>query len=102
MRRGFLVKRMHGATIAEHNADVIYQPLSTLKLLGYLHALVDVDKGLSTMNTEVTWTEFLAGDDTENKCLKAGTPNTRTGSRRCATLCRPRCGSRTTAPSRPS
>ena len=80
MRRGFLVKRMHGATIAEHNADVIYQPLSTLKLLGYLHALVDVDKGLSTMNTQVTWTEFLAGDDTENKCLKAGTPNTRTGS----------------------
>ena len=56
--RGFLVKRMGG----EHhrrrlNADVCFQPLSTLKLLPYLHALVrDRQGGAASLDgTTVSW-----------------------------------------------
>jgi hypothetical protein len=78
VRRGFLVQRIGGPVVAEHNADVIHQPVSCLKLLPYAQALIDVDRGVSTMDTTVEWVEFVKEDDTERKCLKPGTPKTRT------------------------
>ena len=53
--RGFLVKEMDGKVLAQHNAEVCFQPLSTLKLLPYLHALVEVDQGDTTMASTVSW-----------------------------------------------
>jgi hypothetical protein len=82
--RGFLVKRLAGTTLAELNADVCFQPLSTLKLLPYLHALVEVDKGSASMDTtKVSWVAPTTGTPAEKSdttCLSTSAPNTVTGS----------------------
>ncbi|HEY5784895.1 MAG TPA: serine hydrolase [Microlunatus sp.] len=61
MRRGFLVKRLGGPVIAEHQAGTIFQPLSVLKLLPYAHALMQIDRGRSTLDTMVSWPDPTPG-----------------------------------------
>jgi hypothetical protein len=82
--RGFLVKRMSGEILAEHCADVCFQPLSTLKLLPYLHAIIEVDKGNATLTgTKISWVEPKAGTGaakTDTTCLKASDSKNQTGS----------------------
>ena len=82
--RGFVVKRMNGETLAEHCADMAFQPLSTLKLLPYLHALIEVDKGNATLTgTKVSWVAPVTGSvasKADKTCLDASAPNTQTGS----------------------
>jgi hypothetical protein len=75
---------MAGDTIAELNADVCFQPLSTLKLLPYLHALIEIDKGADSLDgTTVSWVAPTTGttaDKIDKTCLAASAPNTATGS----------------------
>jgi hypothetical protein len=82
--RGFLVKRMGGEVLAEHCSDMSFQPLSTLKLLPYLHTLIEVDKGNATMSgTTVSWVQPTTGTPeqiADATCLKASDPNTQSGS----------------------
>jgi len=82
--RGFVVKRMGGDVLAEHCSDVCFQPLSTLKLLPYLHTLIEMDKGNASLSdTNVSWVEPTNGTPTEERyqtCLVAGSPNTQAGS----------------------
>ncbi len=69
--RGFLVRELGGAHIAGHAADVCFQPLSVLKLLPYLHSLVDIDRGDAKLSTQVTWWQ-KDSSDTDTTCLKRG------------------------------
>lgn len=69
IRRGFLGKRFDGQTIAEHNAGAVFQPLSILKLLPYAHALMQVDRGVSTMGTSVSWKQPATGTDNDAVCF---------------------------------
>lgn len=82
--RGFIVKRTNGETLADYCADVVFQPLSTLKLLPYLHALIEVDNGDATLTgTKVSWvapTIGTAAAKADATCLDASAPNTQTGS----------------------
>lgn len=81
--RGFLVKELDGEIIAEHNADVCFQPLSTLKLLPYLHAITKVDEGDVSTESTVSWlqpTNGTAGEMTDASCLDASVPGVTTGS----------------------
>jgi hypothetical protein len=82
--RGFLVKRMGDEVLAEHCSEVCFQPLSTLKLLPYLHTIIEVDKGNATMNgTSISWIQPTIGTPAEisdTSCLKASDPNTKSGS----------------------
>ncbi|WP_170763267.1 serine hydrolase [Ruegeria lacuscaerulensis] len=83
VRRGFLVKHASGRVLAEHAADTCFQPLSVLKLLPYLHALIDVDRDPNTsMSTRVSWFETAGASGaarTDTVCLTAG-PGTVSGS----------------------
>ena len=82
--RGFLVKRMGGDVLAEHCSDLCFQPLSTLKLLPYVHALIEVDKQNASMsNTKVTWVQPITGtaaQKADTTCLTASSPGTEPGS----------------------
>jgi hypothetical protein len=82
--RGFLVKRLGDQVLAEHCSDLCFQPLSTLKLLPYLHTLIEVDKGNATMTgTTVSWIQPTTGTPdaiSDTTCLKASDPNTQAGS----------------------
>jgi Beta-lactamase enzyme family len=81
--RGFLVKEMDGKVLAQHNAEVCFQPLSTLKLLPYLHALVEVDQGHTTMASTVSWVQPVRGtpaEMTDASCLDASAPGMTTRS----------------------
>ena len=82
--RGFVVKEMGGNVLAEHCSDVCFQPLSTLKLLPYLHTLIEVDKGNATLNgTKVTWvqpTSGTAAQISDTTCLAPGSAGTKSGS----------------------
>src|SRR4029453_3234091 len=64
--------------------DVSFQPLSTLKLLPYLHALIEVDKGSDSLDTTtVSWvspTVGTAAEKNDKPCLDASAANTVTGS----------------------
>ena len=79
VRRGFLVKHVSGRVLAEHAADTCFQPLSVLKLLPYLHALIDVDRDpFTTMSTDVSWYEqdgTTGAAKTDTVCLKADVGN---------------------------
>ena len=82
--RGFVVKEMGGNVLAEHCSDVCFQPLSTLKLLPYLHTLIEIDKGNATLNgTKVTWvqpTSGTAAEISDTSCLAPGSAGTKAGS----------------------
>jgi hypothetical protein len=82
--RGFLVKQMGGEVLAEHCSDVCFQPLSTLKLLPYLHALIEVDQAMASLaGTQVSWVQPTAGTATEMTdavCLAPASPGTQAGS----------------------
>ncbi len=85
--RGFLVKEVGGGTLAEIAANLRFQPLSTLKLLPYLHAIVEVDAGRATLGgTTVSWVEATQDNPNTNfderayaSCLQPGSPGTTTG-----------------------
>ena len=80
--RGFLVKSHAGPVLAEYGADVGFQPLSVLKLVPYLHAIVEIDKNPKvTMETEVSWYQPRTGNATaknDTTCLSKG-PTTELG-----------------------
>lgn len=81
--RGFVVKQLDGPLLAQHNADVCFQPLSTLKLLPYLHALIAVDQGETTMESTVSWVQPTSGtpaEMTNASCLDASEPGMTTAS----------------------
>ena len=81
--RGFLVKAMNGKVLAQHNAEVCFQPLSTLKLLPYLHALVEIDQGDTTVGSAVSWAQPTSGTTahmTDASCLDPSAPGMTTGS----------------------
>jgi hypothetical protein len=82
--RGFLVKRQSGEVLAEHCADVCFQPLSTLKLLPYLRAMIEADTaGVSLTAISVSWVQPTTGTPaqiSDTTCLAAGSPNTQAGS----------------------
>lgn len=86
--RGFLVKEVGGKTLAEMNADKPFQPFSVLKLLPYLHALIEIDQGKETLTgTRVSWIEATRDNPTTSgderllaSCLTPGAADTRTGS----------------------
>jgi hypothetical protein len=86
--RGFVVKEMGGDVIAEHCSDVCFQPLSTLKLLPYLHTLIEVDKGNATLSgTKVSWvqpTSGTAAEKSDTTCLAPGSAGTQSGSAKLA------------------
>jgi hypothetical protein len=75
---------MGGNVLAEHCSDVCFQPLSTLKLLPYLHTLIEIDKGNATLNgTKVTWvqpTSGTAAEISDTSCLAPGSAGTKAGS----------------------
>jgi len=77
--RGFLIKELNGDILAEHNANVIYQPLSVLKLLPYFHAISEIDKGNSNLNTTfVNWFQLAIGTQNQinnTSCLQSGDIN---------------------------
>jgi hypothetical protein len=78
--RGFLVKQMGGDVLAEHCSDACFQPFSTLKLLPYLHTVIEVDKGNATLTeSTVWWIQPTTGTPEEiayATCLEASDPNT--------------------------
>lgn len=78
--RGFLVKELGGDVLADHCSEVCFQPLSTLKLLPYLHALRSVDAGTSSLTgTTVSWVQPTTGtpqDMVDKSCIGRSTPNT--------------------------
>lgn len=82
--RGFLVKELSGNVLAEHCSDVCFQPLSTLKLLPYLHTMVELDKGNATLDgTKVSWvqpTSGTAAEMSDTTCLAPGSAGTQAGS----------------------
>lgn len=86
--RGFVVKRMGGEVLAEHCSDVCFQPLSTLKLLPYLHTLIEVDKGSATLSgTKVSWVQPTNGtplEKADQTCLAPGSPGTQPGTAKLA------------------
>lgn len=86
--RGFVVKELGGDVIAEHCSDVCFQPLSTLKLLPYLHTLIEVDKGNATLSgTKVSWTQPTSGtaaEKSDTTCLASGSAGTQSGSAKLA------------------
>lgn len=86
--RGFLVKQLNGEVLADHGADGCFQPLSTLKLLPYLHTFIEVDtKKASLAGTKVSWVEKTNGTAEEQayaSCLAAGSPGTKAGSAKLA------------------
>jgi len=86
--RGFVVKKMGGDVVAEHCSDVCFQPLSTLKLLPYLHTLIEVDKGNATLSgTKVSWvqpTSGTAAEQSDTTCLAPGSAGTQAGSAKLA------------------
>ena len=77
--RGFLVKEFGGRILAQNNADVCYQPLSSLKLLPYFHAISEIDKGNSDLaTTNVNWFGLTVGNSDEmnnTSCLQATDAN---------------------------
>jgi hypothetical protein len=80
--RGFLVKRMGGAVIAEHCSDVPFQPLSMLKILPHMTALREVDAGRAFLSEKVRWVERTAvnmanGETIDDSCLMEGSLNTK-------------------------
>lgn len=84
--RGFLVQRVGGPVLAQRRSRRSFQPLSTLKLLPYLHALIEVDKTPMTLEEKVTWPQPTVDDpDTDfddrldEPCLEPGTPGSVTG-----------------------
>lgn len=77
--RGFMIKAFDGKILAQHNADVCFQPLSTLKLLPYFHAVSEIDKGNSDLaTTNVDWLQLTTGtaDQMNNtNCLQSTDAN---------------------------
>lgn len=77
--RGFMIKEAHGQVLAEHNANVAYQPLSVLKLLPYFHAISEIDNGNSSLDkTIVNWFQLASGDSNDinnTACLQEGDTN---------------------------
>lgn len=55
VKRGLLVKEANGPVIAELGAGLRFQPASTLKLLPYLYAIQEVDRGNATLDSTVSW-----------------------------------------------
>jgi len=82
--RGFLVKRQSGEILAEHFSDVCFQPLSTLKLLPYIHAIHEADRSQTSLNAlRVSWVQPTSGTPAEiaySVCLTPGSPGTQSGS----------------------
>lgn len=82
--RGFLVKEVNGQTYADMAGGLRFQPLSSLKLLPYLHAIIEAEKAqMSLDDVSVSWTEATVDnpstDIDERKyasCLLPGTVNT--------------------------
>jgi hypothetical protein len=60
--RGFLVKWVGGASLAELCANLRFQPLSTLKLLPYFYAMAQVDKGDASLGGTFSWKESSTGE----------------------------------------
>jgi hypothetical protein len=61
--RGFIVKPVDSASLAELCANLRFQPLSTLKLLPYFYAVLQVDKGNATLSgTNFSWRESSTGE----------------------------------------
>jgi hypothetical protein len=88
--RGFLVKRMGGAVIAEHCSDVPFQPLSMLKMLPHVTALREVDAGRALLTDKVRWVERTTVNEANNEtmddgCLMEGSVNTELRRRLSAT-----------------
>lgn len=80
---GFLVKELNGSILAGHFADVCFQPISTLKLLAYLHAVRQNDNGSTTLGAKVSWVQPTTGmpaQIADTTCLKSSDPNTKSGS----------------------
>jgi hypothetical protein len=86
--RGFVVKRLGAEVLAEHCSDVCFQPLSTLKLVPYLHTLIEVDKGNASLSgTKVSWVQPTTGTPAQmadTTCLAPGSPDTQAGSAKLA------------------
>lgn len=87
--RGFIVKEINGAVLAGMNTGKSFQPLSTLKLLPYLYAMIEIDKSSSAtlQNTSVTWIEATQDDPATSSderkfasCYSAGATNTKQNS----------------------
>lgn len=78
--RGFLVKEVGGEILAEHCSEECFQPLSTLKLLPYFHALRQVDQGIDSLTgTTVSWVQPTSGtlaDMVDKTCIDQGTSGT--------------------------
>src|SRR5207253_2158892 len=62
--------------------------LSTLKLLPYLHTMIEVDKGNATLaGTKISWVQLTNGtpaEKTDTSCLVSGSPGTEAGSAKLA------------------
>jgi hypothetical protein len=87
VERGFLVGEIGGATFADLAGGWRFQPLSALKVLPYLHAIIQVEKdGKTLTGVQVSWTEKTADDPAtdwddriDSSCLQPGAPGTQPG-----------------------
>lgn len=86
--RGFLVKEVGGPVLADQAGDLPFQPLSTLKLLPYLHAMIEIDDDKASLNgTQISWTETTVDNPNTNidernyaSCFQPGAANTQSNS----------------------
>jgi len=86
--RGFLVKEVGGDALADQAGDFRFQPLSTLKLLPYLYAMIEIDNGQASMSgSTASWIETTVDNpdtDIDDRryvsCLQSGAANTQSGS----------------------
>lgn len=62
VKRGFVVKEVGGPTHAALAANLSFQPLSTLKLLPYLHAWIEIDHGNASLGGPLFWVEAKSDD----------------------------------------
>ena len=85
--RGFQVREVGGPVLADMAGSFPFQPLSTLKLLPYLNAWMEIDKGTESLSSILHWTESTIDNPKTSvderaytSCLTPGALNTRAGS----------------------
>jgi hypothetical protein len=86
--RGFIVQEIGGETFADLAGGWRFQPLSTLKVVPYLYALIQLDANKQNLTqVQVSWTESTVDDPAtsideriDQSCLKQGAQNTQAGS----------------------
>ena len=62
VQRGFQVKETGGPVIAAMAASLPMQMMSVAKLVTYLYAVDQIDRGLASLDSQVTWVQPVADD----------------------------------------